>query len=194
MSSPTRWDPIRDVTSLRDAMSQLMEQAVMRPGYNPWALQGSGYGQMNVFEANGKYTCQVLLPGVSSDDIELTVRQNTLAIKVAVPEPVAEEQRKNATYLLREFGAGEFTRAITFPKDVNADAVEANYEHGMLTIAVPLAQHAQPRRISVRGAGAKSQKQIKQSQQQYVESRQPAAVGGETGPNGRRTEQNPSAY
>lgn len=177
---------MRDATSLRDAMSQLMEQAVMRPGYNPWALQSSCYGQMNVFESKGKYICQVLLPGVSPDDIDLTVRQNTLTLKVTVPEPVPEDTRKSATYLLREFGAGEFTRAITFPKDVNGEAVQANYEHGILTIEVPVAQHAQPRRIAVRGSGPKSQKQIKQSQQ-YVESPQATAVGGESHPNGHST-------
>src|SRR5690242_10592481 len=105
MSSLTRWDPVRDMTSLRDAMSSLMEQAVMRPGFNNCNLAGGTYGQMNVFETNGKYYCQVLLPGVSPDDIELTVRQNTLTLKTTVPEPVAEEQRKSATYLLREFGA-----------------------------------------------------------------------------------------
>src|SRR5581483_11736895 len=144
MSSPTRWDPFREAPTLRDAMNQLVEQAVMRPGFNGWAMNSGTYGQMNVFEANGKYYCQVLLPGVSPDDIELTVRQNTLTLKVTVPEPTQEEQRKNATYLLREFGAGEFTRSVTFPKDVNANAVEADYEAGILTIEIPLAQHAQP--------------------------------------------------
>lgn len=177
--------------TLRDAMNQLVEQAVMRPGYNGWALANGAYGQMNVFEANSKYFCQVLLPGVSPDDIELTVRQNTLTLKVNVPEPTAEEHRKNATYLLREFGAGEFTRSITFPKDVNASAVEAYYEHGILTIVIPLAQHAQPRRVAVR-SGSKGEKQVKQSQQsqqRYVEARQPASVGGQTPLNGRETSQ-----
>src|SRR5579884_1170507 len=105
MSSQTRWDPFREMPSLRDAMNQLVEQAVMRPGYNQWALSNGVYGQMNVFEANGKYYCQVLLPGVAPDDIDLTVRQNTLTLKVTVPEPMQEERRKTATYLLHASGA-----------------------------------------------------------------------------------------
>lgn len=147
MSSLTRWDPIREATSLRDAMSQLFEQAVMRPGFG--AFTGDVAGQMNVIESEGRYRCQVLLPGVNPDSIELTVRQNTLTLHTALPELLPEEQRKSATYLLREFGSGEITRTITFPKDVDGDKIQAQYDHGILTVQIPLAEHAQPKRIKV---------------------------------------------
>ena len=151
MSALSRWDPIREATSLRDAMNQLFEQAVMRPGFGPFGGVNTGViGQMNVLESEGKYFCQILLPGVNADAIDLTVRQNTLTLKVTLPEPFSEELVKKSTYLLREFGAGEFSRSITFPKDVNGDAVEARYERGILTLEIPLAVHAQPKRISIR--------------------------------------------
>lgn len=151
MSALSRWDPIREATSLRDAMNQLFEQAVMRPGFGPLGGVNTGViGQMNILEADGKYYCQVLLPGANTDDIDVTVRQNTLAIKVTFPEPFSQELVKKSTNLLREFGAGEFSRSITFPKDVNGDAVEARYERGILTLEIPLAKHAQPKRISIR--------------------------------------------
>src|SRR5579859_7898829 len=72
MSALSRWDPIREATSLRDAMNQLFEQAVMRPGFGPFGSVNTGIlGQMNVLEAEGKYYCQVLLPGVNADAIDL---------------------------------------------------------------------------------------------------------------------------
>lgn len=151
MTSLTRWDPFHEMTSLRDAVNELMEQAVLRPGLGGF-LGGSGYGSMNVIELEGKYLCQVLLPGVQSDQIELTARQNTLTIKAKVPEFMPDEQLKNATWLLHEFSSGEFSRTVTFPKDINSDAIEAHYEHGVLAIGVPLAQHAQPRRITINSA------------------------------------------
>ncbi|HET9111889.1 MAG TPA: Hsp20/alpha crystallin family protein [Ktedonobacterales bacterium] len=164
MSSLTRWDPFRDMTSLRDAMDQLMERAVLRPGLSSLGgLAGSSVGLMNVFESGSRYICQVLLPGVTADAIDLTVRQNTLSIKAKLPELVAEETQKDVTYLLREFGAGEFTRAISFPKDVDGDAVQAQLEHGVLTIAIPLAQHAQPRRIQINQMSGDTQKQLNAS-------------------------------
>lgn len=172
MSSLTRWDPVREMTSLRDAMDQLMERAVLRPGFGAGlgmgGLGASSVGLMNVFESGNRYICQVLLPGVSTDDIDLTVRQNTLSIKAKLPELIAEQSQKEATYLLREFGAGEFTRSVSFPKDVDGNAVQAQIEQGVLTIAIPLAQHAQPRRIQITQTGAGAQQQLGASNAKQV--------------------------
>lgn len=179
MSSVTRWDPVRDMTSLHDAMSQLFEQAVMRPEYSRWGGGGGVYGAMNVWEADGKYHCQILLPGVDPDAIEASARQNTLTLKVSVPDPLADEQRQNVTYLVREFGRGEFIRSISFPKDVKGDAIDATYDQGVLTLEIPLAEHAQPRRISVRSGGLKTSK-TGQKSQIVEERRSPALKDGQT--------------
>lgn len=169
MSALNRWDPMREATSLRDAMNQLFEQAVMGPGFA--SLGGTSVeGQMNIVEAEGQYHCQVLLPGISPDAIELTVRQNTLTVKARVPETLPESVRKNATYLLREFGAGEFSRSVAFPKDVDGNKVEAHYDRGILTIEVPLAQHAQPKRIAIREVSG-----TQTAPTQFVEEKAPAA-------------------
>jgi HSP20 family protein len=134
--------------SLRDAMSQLLEQAVLRPGFAPM-VGDTGTGHMDVIEANGRYYCQVALPGVDPGNIELTVRQNTLTLRAKLSESFPEALRKEGTYLLRELGTGEITRAITFPKDVNGDAVTARCEQGMLWLEMPVAEHAQPKRIAI---------------------------------------------
>ncbi len=147
MSSLTRWDPIREATTLRDAMSQLFEQAVMRPGFG--SLTSDMVGQMNVVEVDGRYQVQVLLPGINPDSIELTVRQNTLTLHAVLPETLPDDLRKNATYLLREFGSGEVARSVTFPKDVDGDKIQASYDSGILGIEIPLARHAQPKRITI---------------------------------------------
>lgn len=159
MSSLMQWDPIRDATSLRDAMSQLFEQAVMRPGFGPSSglSVGGAVGHLNVLEVKGMYLCQALLPGVRPEDTELTVRQNTLTIKAKLPNLLRAEQQKEAVYLLREFGTGEFTRSVSFPKDVDGDAVKAHYERGVLTVEIPVAQHAQPKRIAIHETGTGSQ-------------------------------------
>ena len=164
MSSLTRWDPFHDMTSLRDAVDQLMERAVLRPGLSA-GLSSTSFGNtsvglMNVYEAQNRYICQVLLPGVAAENIDLTARQNTLTIKAKLPELAPEEAQKDVTYLLREFGGGEFTRSVSFPKDVDGDAVQAQFEQGVLTIAIPLAQHAQPRRIQITAIGENGRQQL----------------------------------
>lgn len=147
MSPITRWDPFQSVTPLRDAMSQLFEQAILRPGYG--AVGGGIVGQMNVLEADGHYLVAVLLPGVKPGDIDVTVRQNVLTIKGTMPQLLPEEQLKTATWLLREFGPGEFVRSITFAKDVAGEKVDAHFDHGVLMLVVPFAEHAQPKRITI---------------------------------------------
>jgi HSP20 family protein len=169
MSSITRWDPFRDATTLRDAMGQLFEQAVLRPG----AL-GGVVGQMNVLEADGHYLVQALLPGVSPQSIDLTVRQNVLTIKASATETLPQEQLKTATWLLREFGPGEFTRTITFNKDVDGDKVDARFDRGILTLVVPLARHAQPKRIAVRETDSTPQRLLVEEK---ANSHEPATIG-----------------
>lgn len=179
MSSLMRWDPVREMTSLREAMDQLVEQAVLRPRSGGRAFGGSAFGEMNVFEVGNRYLCQVLLPGVASTDIDLTVRQNTLTVKAALTDVLPEEARTNAAVLLREFGPGEFTRSIAFPKDVDGDTVQAQLEQGILTIAIPLAQHAQPRRIQITEAsGTSPRAEAQSSRSATTDSR--ASVSSET--------------
>jgi HSP20 family protein len=156
MASPLFLDPFRDTVTLHDALNQLFGQAVMRPGYGALSAgSGSALGQMNILEIEGRYYCSVLLPGANPDEIELTWRQNALTIKAKVPEPFPEGLRQKGTYLLHELGQGEFTRTVSFPKDLRGDAIEAQYEHGILTIEIPIAEHAQPKRVTIReGKGA----------------------------------------
>lgn len=149
MTSLSQWDPFRDPLSLRDAMGQLLEQAVMRPGNSRWSALGGSYGAMNVWEAERAYVCQMLLPGVERDQIELTVRQNTLTISVTIPDTPKTRNEQPGTYLLQEFGAGQVSRSLSFPKDVRGGGVEARYEDGVLTVTVPIAEHAQPQRITI---------------------------------------------
>lgn len=175
MSPITRWDPFQSVTPLRDAMSQLFEQAVLRPGYG--SVGGGIVGQMNVLEADGHYLVQALLPGVKPEEIDLTVRQNVLTIKGTMPPVLPEEQLKNAVWLLREFGPGEFVRSITFAKDVAGEKVDARFDRGVLTLVVPFAEHAQPKRITVHADSQGQQpERLLVDEKANANSREPASV------------------
>jgi HSP20 family protein len=152
----SRWfdaDPFREMTSLRNAMDRLLEQAVVRPGTLLSAGQGATTPPINVFEHDNQYIVQVYLPGMRPEDVDLTVRQSTLTIKGRWPEL---DQPKDMVWLLQEFGSGEFTRSLTLPKQVASDAVEARYDRGVLTILLPVAAHEQPKPISIREADGKT--------------------------------------
>jgi HSP20 family protein len=169
MSSPTRWDRMREAMSLRDAMGQLLEQAVLRPGVGPLGTPvSSALGEMNILEAKGRYYCHVILPGINPEDVELTVRQNMLTLTAKLPELFPEQLRQQGAYLLQEFGSGEFSRSVIFPKDVQGDMIEAHYDRGILTIEIPVAVHAQPMRITIREAAGSAQPKTP-----YVEEAKP---------------------
>jgi HSP20 family protein len=171
MSTLARWDPFGEVTTLRDAMGQLFEQAFLRPGYG---AATTPIAQMNVVEANGQYECQIMAPGAQSDDIDLTVRQNTLTLQVKTKETFGADTLKSATFLLHEFGPGEYTRSITFPKDVDGNKVGARYDRGILYVTVPLAAHAHPKRIAIQEAP--NSQPIERMIEEKAPTREPAQV------------------
>ncbi len=151
----SRWydtDSLRDVTSLRSAMDRLMEQAILRPGTFLASGQQGFAPLMNVSEHGNQYVVQVILPGVHADEVELTVRQNTVAVKGRWGGPHSGGHDKQVTWLLQEFTAGEFSRTLTLPKSISSERVEAQFEDGILTIVLPLAAHEQPRQISIKSS------------------------------------------
>jgi HSP20 family protein len=101
---------------------------------------------MNVWEEESAYVAEVEVPGMELKDIEITVAGDELTIK-GRREPRTEDGWR---YLRRERPWGEFTRAVTLPGDVNADAVEARLSHGVLRIHLPKVEEAKPRRITVK--------------------------------------------
>jgi HSP20 family protein len=81
------------------------------------------------------------------DDLDITITNNVLTIKgeYKSDETIEEEQ-----YHLRERRYGSFGRSISLPVTVDADAVDAQYEDGVLTLTVPKMEEAKPRRIAVK--------------------------------------------
>ncbi len=146
-----RWDPFQHVVTLSEAVNRLMQDAVMRPGY---ALGASGEAPMNIVERPDAYFIQVALPGVRPEGVELTSQQNTITIKAHRDNPLPQTAgTEQLGYLLAEFGAGDLVRTVTLPKEFQADKIEANLDWGILTVKVPIAESAQPRRISVTTSG-----------------------------------------
>lgn len=147
--SMTRWDPFRDMLSLREAMNQLLEDSYIRPGGE---RRGAGGGAqslaLDVVERGDGYQVQASLPGVRPEDIQVEVLGETLTIRA---ESKREEERETGGYLLQERRFGALQRSVTLPAPVDPDAVEARYEHGVLTLTLPKSRASLPRRIQIQG-------------------------------------------
>ncbi len=155
----TRYNPRNDFLSLHEAMDRLFEDSFIFPRF---ASQFGGRGTnapMNVRETEQGYQVDVSLPGVKPEDIDLTVHQNTLTVRGHYSSQheqgqQQETQQGQPTWLMREFRTGSFERTVTFPKPIDAEKIETHYEHGLLTISVPLSEASRPKKISIKGGQA----------------------------------------
>jgi HSP20 family protein len=102
---------------------------------------------VDVAEHEDAYQVKVELPGVSKDDVKITMQDNILTIR---GEKKQEKESKNSNYHRVERSYGSFQRSFTLPTSVKHDKIEASYNDGILTIALPKAEEAKPKQIEVK--------------------------------------------
>ena len=144
MATVTRWDPFQDALSLREAMSQLMEESFVQPT----AAQGGKkfVPALDLSETADGYLVEAALPGVKPEDVEITVENNVLTIKGETRKETDDKQR-NFHRVERRFGT--FQRTIGLPSTVKADQIQASLTNGVLRLEIPKAEEVKPRKISV---------------------------------------------
>ena len=148
MATITRWDPFREMFLMRRNMDRLFDSMIGEQGdWTPTAWNLA----LDLVEDNDEYVVKASLPGINPDDIEITFNDKVLTIKGEIKK---EQVSENTQYHLRERRYGSFSRSISLPRGVNADAIEASYNHGVLTLRLPKMEEVKPKRISVRSTGA----------------------------------------
>ena len=146
MTTLVRWNPMRDMRSLRNEMNRLFEEAFDEMPLNRWQPSTNWGLAVDVSENDEVFLITASVPGVNPDDIEITISDNVLTIK---GEFKSEETIEEEKYHLRERRYGSFGRSLTLPVAVNADEVDASYENGVLKLEVPKADEVKPRRIQI---------------------------------------------
>ena len=101
---------------------------------------------VDVQETPDAYLFHAELPGLTKDDINITLENNVLRLS---GERKLEKDAKKENYHRVERTYGTFTRSFTLPTQVDADKVQASFENGILTVAVPKAEQAKPRKIAI---------------------------------------------
>ena len=101
---------------------------------------------LDVVRHDSDVTLRLDVPGVDPDSIEVTVDRGVLSVSVKRQE----ERTENDKFFVRERTMGTFTRRLRLPENLNAEAVEASYDHGVLEVRIPVLEQAKPRKIEVR--------------------------------------------
>jgi HSP20 family protein len=141
----TRWDPFRDLMSIQNEMNRLFGRTY--GGDVGESTRGAWTPALDVFETQEKFVITMELPGVSPDDVDISVEDSTLMVR-GERKFYSEQQEESFLRIERRFG--EFTRSLTLPSTADAESIQASFDQGVLTIEVPKRDEAKPRKISIK--------------------------------------------
>jgi HSP20 family protein len=142
MPAVVRFDPFRDITSLRDEMNRLFTRTL-----GEGSSAGSAWTPaVDIFDAADAIVLKAELPGLTPDDIDIEIDDNVLTLK---GERRFEEKVEEGRYYRVERAYGSFQRSVSLPQGVKPDEIKATFEHGVLTVRVPKAEEVKPRKIAV---------------------------------------------
>jgi HSP20 family protein len=143
-----RHHPGRDLANLQDEMERMFRHVFGGESERP-TTAGAWSPVLDVEESEDGFVLHVELPGVGPDDVEVSLEENILTI---TGERSFYRDRNADSFRRVERRFGRFHRSIRMPDRVDSDRVEASYKDGLLTITVPKAEEAKPRRIEVKQA------------------------------------------
>jgi HSP20 family protein len=144
MSNLIRWEPAREMMTLREAMDRLFDDAFTRP----FSLGGNwSVPAVDMYQTDNEIVVKAALPGIKADEVQINVTGEVLTIK---GETRQENESKDKAYHIREQRWGAFERSLILPTDVVADKAKADFENGVLTITLPKAEEVKPKSISIK--------------------------------------------
>src|SRR4029450_3804150 len=153
MTTMMRWDPFQVLRSAQDEMAQMSPRLAHALGLharqqgNERAMTTAWAPALDISERKDAYLVTVELPGLKSEDLDITMEDGLLTIK-GERQFTSESSEQQFHRVERRYGA--FRRAITLPAHVTAEGIQASFEDGVLQILVPKAEEAKPKRVQVR--------------------------------------------
>ena len=144
MSNLIRWEPAREMMSLRDAMDRLFDDAFTRPLSirDGWSVPA-----IDMFQTDDEIVVKAALPGIKAEEVQINVTGEVLTLKGEVQQ---NQEMKEKAWHIREQRLGSFERSIALPTDVVADKAKADFENGILTITLPKAEEVKPKAITIK--------------------------------------------
>lgn len=141
-----RWEPFREVMTLRNAMDRLFEDSFVRPA-RVWAdMDGNNILPVDVYQTKEDVVVKASLPGFKPEEVDISITGDTLTIK---GEHKEEEETKDEDYLVKECRWGTFSRTMTLPVEIQSEKAEAIFENGVLKLTLPKAEEVKPKQIKV---------------------------------------------
>lgn len=144
MANLERREPFYGLSSVDSQFSRMLNDFFGRPGsesnLTSWAPA------VDIFETEHELVVKADLPDVKPEDLDIRVENNLLTIR---GERKFEKKVDQKDYLRVERSYGSFSRSFSLANTVNADAIKADYQNGVLTLTLPKREEAKPKQIKV---------------------------------------------
>ena len=144
MSNLIRWEPAREMMTLREAMDHLFDDAFTRP---LTLRDGWSAPAIDMYQTDDEIVVKASLPGVKADEVQINITGEILTLK---GETKQVEEKKEKAWHVREQRWGSFERTIALPSEVVSDKAKAEFENGILTITLPKAEEVKPKIINIK--------------------------------------------
>lgn len=142
-----RWRPRTRLPIVQDDIDRAFDR-LMRQWASPVSFSEAGWNpSVDVIETDDEIVVKAEIPGVSMDDIDLTVENNRMILS---GEKKQEHEEKDDNYYLMERSYGSFRRIFVLPAQADAERVVASYEDGLLTVTVPKSEVAKGMKIDIK--------------------------------------------
>jgi HSP20 family protein len=139
----SRWDPFRDLASIQDELNRLFG----RTFGEEQAAGAAWVPAVDLYEDQDRFVLSVELPGLNAEDVDISVENSVLTLRGE--RGFYRDLREEGFHRVeRRFGS--FSRSVTLPSTANAEAIEASFDAGVLTIVVPKREEAKPRKIQIK--------------------------------------------
>jgi HSP20 family protein len=140
--------PLNGVLTRMASLNRAMDEVVGR-------ADESQYGAfwtptMDAWETEHAFVVQLDLPGLTSDQVDVNFDRNTLTVRGTRGSTIPTAENGELRVFFAERAPGQFSRTVRFPQYVEASKIEASFTNGVLTVTVPKAETAKPRKIEIK--------------------------------------------
>jgi HSP20 family protein len=147
-----RWEPTRELSSLQSDVNRLFNAFFDTPLGGNGASLRRWVPAMDLVETEDHFILRADLPGLTDKDVSIELEDNVLTVS---GERQAEHEETKQGYFRVERATGSFSRSLTLPEGVDAGAVQASFENGVLEVRIPKPEERKPRKVAISvGEGA----------------------------------------
>lgn len=135
-----RWDPLFDFRGAMNRHWRDARLARMDNGKREWAIP------IDVVEEEDELLVKASIPGVKTDDIDVSIENRVLTIKA---ETNSESEHKEGGYLVKERRSGSFLRSLRLPETVDSEKAKTTYNDGVLTVNLPKVESKKAKHLKI---------------------------------------------